>query len=63
MSKLLLTIKEAKLLSGLSHKEIMRYISTGSLKYINSGAGDVIPRYKIMYSELTNFLERLQVTK
>jgi len=60
MEKLSLTILEAQKTSGLSKKQIMKYVRRGDLPYLNVGDGDKVPRYRIRSIELEKLLQRLE---
>jgi len=46
--------------TGFTRKQLMHFISTGILPYINVGLGHDVPRYRFRISEVDRFLVRIE---
>ena len=62
MSRQTLTMREAIQYLGMTRRTILRFIQQGRLRFINTGLGELYPRYYFLYTELDRFLEDMQTS-
>lgn len=54
---LLLNLKQAAALTGLSQRKLTLYMKQGKLKYLNVSEGSKLPRYRIQRESIEEFIK------
>jgi len=56
----LLSLKDACSYCGLNRKQLMKFVRNGSLRYVNVGMGDDLPRYYFNTNTLDHFMDDIE---
>ena len=55
-------LKDACSYCGLNRKQLMKFVRSGSLKYVNVGFGGDLPRYYFNSSTLDHFMSDIETS-
>jgi hypothetical protein len=58
----LMSLNDALGYTGLNRKQIMKFVKTGALSYVNVGMGDQLPRYYFSQKSLDSFIDDIQTS-